>query len=199
MRTTPKVWLTQEQQDDFERFARSRTLAARLVQLARIVLMAAARKPDQEIAQAMGIARQTAALWRGRFAEHGIAGIEEDAPRSGRPRVILPAKIDEVVSKTTRETPADATHWSTRGLAEVTGISPSTVGRIWRAHGLKPHRVKSFKLSNDPRFAEKLEDVVTLYLDARNDSIGLSLEVKGKMHRLACDRHGLTCRQGGAG
>src|SRR5438046_9059708 len=105
--------------------------------------MAAARKPDQAIAQALGIARQTAALWRGRFAEHGIAGIEKDAPRSGRPRVILPAKIDEVLSKNTRETPADAPHWSTRGLAAVNGIRPVTGGRIWRAHGLKPHPGKA--------------------------------------------------------
>src|SRR5438094_3531696 len=199
MRTAPKVWLTQEQQDDFERFARSRTLAARLVQRARIVLMAAARKPDQEIAQAMGIARQTAALWRGRFAEHGIAGIEKDAPRSGRPRVILPAKIDEVVRKTTRETPADATHWSTRGLAEVTGVSPSTVGRIWRAHGLKPHRVKSFKLSNDPRFAEKLEDVVTLYLDPPKDSIVLSLDEKCQIQALDRSQPGLPWKKGRCG
>src|SRR5437773_9864683 len=112
MPRTAKVWLTQEQQDDFERFARSRTLAARLVQRARIVLMAAARKPDQEIAQALGIARQTAALWRGRFVEHGIAGIEKDAPRSGKPRAILPPQIDEVVTQTPRETPADATRRS---------------------------------------------------------------------------------------
>src|SRR5437867_13375868 len=127
MRTAPKVWLTQEQQDDFERFARSRTLAARLVQRARIVLMAAARKPDQEIAQALGIARQTAALWRGRFVEHGIAGIEKDAPRSGRPSVILPAKIDEVVSKNTRETPAAATPLSKRSLVYVNGVCHSPV------------------------------------------------------------------------
>ncbi|PYV07120.1 MAG: IS630 family transposase, partial [Acidobacteria bacterium] len=191
--------MTQEQQDDFERFARSRTLAARLVQRARIVLMAAARKPDQEIAQALGIARQTAALWRGRFVEHGIAGIEKAAPRSGRPRVILPAKIDEVVSKTTRETPADATHWSTRSLAEVTGVSPSTVERIWRAHGLKPHRVKSFKLSNDPRFAEKLEDVVTLYLDPPKDSIVLSLDEKCQIQALDRSQPGLPWKKGRCG
>src|SRR5436190_19549328 len=103
MRTTPKVWLTQEQQDDFERFARSRTLAARLVQRARIVLMAAARKPDQEIAQALGIARQTAALWRGRLVEHGKTGIEKEAPRSRKTRSVLAAQIDEGVSKTPRE------------------------------------------------------------------------------------------------
>src|SRR5205809_8048953 len=99
MRTAPKVWLTQEQQDDFERFARSRTLAARLVQRARIVLMAAARKPDQEIAQALGIARQTAALWRGPFAEHAIAGLRKNAPRPARARAILPPPTKQVARK----------------------------------------------------------------------------------------------------
>jgi transposase len=152
-----KVWLTRDQQDDLERFARSRTLAAHLVQRAKIILLAATRQPDVEIAQALGITRQTVALWRGRFLDQGLAGIEKDAPRSGRPRTILPDKIDEIVTKTTRQSPPDATHWSTRSLAEATGVSPSTVGRIWRSHGLKPHRVKTFKLSNDPRFAEKLE------------------------------------------
>src|SRR5512143_1880242 len=159
-----KVWLSQELQDDLERFARSRTLAARLVQRAQIVLLAAARKSDPEIARTLGIVRQTASLWRGRFVEQGIAGIEKDAPRSGRPRTITPARIDEIVRLTTQSTPVAATHWSTRTLAPVTAVSPSTIGRVWRAHGLKPHMVKSFKLSNDPRFAEKLEDVVPLYL-----------------------------------
>src|SRR5438128_12480974 len=125
MRTTPKVWLTQEQQDDFERFARSRTLAARLVQRARIVLMAAARKPDQEIAQALGIARQTAALWRGRFVQHGIARVEKDAPPSRRPTVVLPPQSYQVVGKTTRQTPPDATHCSPRRLPAATRGRPS--------------------------------------------------------------------------
>src|ERR1700689_674685 len=142
MPRSPKIWLTTEQQDDFERFARSRTLAARLVQRAQIVLQAAVGKSDVEIAQALDITRQTAGLWRRRFWELGIAGIEKDAPRSGRPRRIAPGKIDEIVSLTTRQTPAHATHWSTRTLAVVAAVSPSTVGRIWRAHGLKPHRVK---------------------------------------------------------
>ncbi len=194
-----KVWLTREQQDDFERFARSRTLAARLVQRAKIVLLAATRKPDQEIAQALGIARQTVALWRGRFIEQGIAGIEKDAPRSGRPRTILADKIDEIVAKTTRQTPAGATHWSTRSLAEETGVSPSTIGRIWRVHGLKPHRVKSFKLSNDPRFAEKLEDVVNLYLDAPQDSLVLSLDEKSQIQALDRTQPGLPWKKGRCG
>ena len=154
-----KIWLSQELRDDLERFARSRTLAARLVQRAQIVLMAAARMSDQEIAQAVGVVRQTVGLWRGRFVEQGISGIEKDAPRSGRPRTITPARIDEIVRLTTQSTPVAATHWSTRTLAPLTEMSPSTIGRIWRAHGLKPHMVKSFKLRNDPRFAEKVEDV----------------------------------------
>ncbi len=97
-----KIWLSQELRDDLERFARSRTLAARLVQRAQIVLMAAARKSDQEIARAVGVVRQTVGLWRSRFVEHGIAGIEKDAPRSGRPRTITPARIDEIVRLTTQ-------------------------------------------------------------------------------------------------
>jgi transposase len=102
MPRSPKVWLTTEQQDDFERFARSRTLAARLVQRAQIVLQAAAGKADVEIAQALDITRQTAGLWRRRFLDRGIAGMERDAPRSGRPRIMAPGKIDEIVSLTTR-------------------------------------------------------------------------------------------------
>ena len=144
-----KVWLNQEVRDDLERFARSRTLAGRLVQRAQIVLLAAARKSDQEIAEAVGVVRQTVSLWRGRFVEQGITGIEKDAPRSGRPRTITPARINEIVRLTTQSTPVAATHWSTRTLSPVTAVSPSTIGRIWRAHGLKAHRVKSFKLSND--------------------------------------------------
>src|SRR5258708_39672558 len=158
-RRAPKGSLTQEQQDDLERFARSRTLAARLVERARIVVRAAAGLENQEIAAEMDVCRQTVGRWRERFTTRGMDGLE-DRPRSGRPaRIQLPA-IDEIVRLTTQSTPVAATHWSTRTLAPVVEVSPSTVARIWRAHGLKPHRVKSFKLSNDPRFAEKLEDEI---------------------------------------
>jgi transposase len=178
MSRAPKVWLTAEQQDDFVRFARSQTLAARLVERSKIVLQAAAGKADIEIAQALGITRQTVGLWRRRFLDRVIAGIEKDAPRSGRPRLIAASKIDEIVSLTTRQKPANATHWSTRTLAEVAAVSASTVGRIWRAHGLKPHRVRTFKLSNDPRFAEKLEDVISLHLHPPDLAIVLSVDEK---------------------
>jgi len=112
-----KIWLSQELRDDLERFARSRTLPARLVQRAQIVLLAAAHKSDQEIATAVGVVRQTVGLWRGRLVERGITGIEKEAPRAGRPRSITPARIDEIVRLTTQSTPVAATHWSTRTLA----------------------------------------------------------------------------------
>jgi transposase len=179
-----KIWLSQELRDDLERFVRSRTLVARLVQRAQIVSMTAARKSDQEIAQVVGVVRQTVGFWRSRFVEQGIAGIEKDAPRSGRPRTITPARIDEIVRLTTQSTPAAATHWSNRTLAPVTGVSPSTICRIWRAHGLKPHLVKSFKLSNDPRFAEKLEDVVPLYLDPPPGAVVILVDEKCQIQAL---------------
>lgn len=199
MPRTSKVWLSQEQQDDLERFARSRTLAARLVRRSRILLMAAAHKPDREIAQALGIARQTVALWQERFVEQGIAGVEKDAPRSGRPATILPSQIDGILRKTTQQTPPDATHWSTRTLARATAVSPSTVGRIWRAHGLKPHLVKRFKLSNDPRFAEKLEDVVNLYLHPPADAIILAVDEKCQIQALDRTQPGLPWKKGRCG
>jgi transposase len=199
MPRAPKVWLTTEQQDDFERFARSRTLAARLVERAKIVLQAAAGKADTEIAKALDITRQTAALWRQRFLDGGIAGLEKDAPRSGRPRVIVASKIDEIVALTTRQKPANATHWSTRTLAEVADVSASTVGRIWRAYGLKPHRVKTFKLSNDRHFAEKLEDVISLYLHPPEDAIVLSVDEKCQIQALDRSQPGLPWKKGRCG
>jgi transposase len=194
-----KIWLSQELRDDLERFARSRTLPARLVQRSQIVLLAAARKSDQEIAQAVGVVRQTVSLWRNRFVEYGMAGIEKDAPRSGRPRTITLARTDEIVRLTTQSTPVAATHWSTRTLAPVAAVSPSTIGRIWRAHGLKPHRVKSFKLSNDPRFAEKLADVVPLYLHPPAGAVVISVDEKTQIQALDRTPPGLPWKKGRCG
>jgi hypothetical protein len=124
-----------------------------------------------------------------------MAGIEKDAPRSGRPRSITPARIDEIVRLTTQTTPVAATHWSTRTLAPVTEVSPSTIGRIWRAHGLKPHMVKSFKLSNDPRFAEKLEDVVPLYLHPPAGAVVISVDEKCQIQALDRTQPGLPWKK----
>ena len=155
-----KIWLSQEQEDDVQRFARSRTLPARLVERSKMLLHCAAGHTLEETAEQLGVVRQTVSRWLGRYVEQGLKGDEKDAPRSGRPPRILSSQIAEIVEKTTQEKPAGSTHWSTRTMAPIVGVSPSSVGRIWRAHGLQPHRVKNFKLSNDPRFAEKMEDVV---------------------------------------
>jgi transposase len=199
MQRAYRIRLNQEQEDDFQRFARSQTLPARLVQRSKMLLLYAAGHSVEEVAQQLGVARQTVSRWLGRFAEQGQVGIEKDAKRSGRPPLILPPKITEIVEKTTRETPAGATHWSTRTLAPEVGVSASSVGRIWRAHGLKPHCVKRFKLSNDPRFAEKLEDVVNLYLHPPADAIVLSLDEKCQIQALDRTQPGLPWKKGRCG
>ena len=132
---------------------------------AKIILGSVAGKAKREIAEKLGIARQTVRRWEKRFQQQGTKtkGLE-DAPRSGRPRRIQPEQIAQIVQKTTQETPADSTHWSTRSLAAVVNVSPSSVARIWRSKKLKPYRVRTFKLSNDPKFAGKTEDIVPLYL-----------------------------------
>ena len=198
LRQAPKVWLSQEQRDDLERSARSRTLPVRLVERARIVLRAAVGWDNQEIAEELSLCRQTVGLWRQRFAVGGLRGLE-DQPRTGRPRRILEPTIAEVVRLTTQTTPVAATHWSTRTLAPLTGVSVSTVGRIWRAHGLKPHRVKSFKLSNDPDFGEKLEDVIPLYLHPPAGAVVISVDEKCQIQALDRTQPGLPWKKGRCG
>ena len=199
MRRAYKVWLSREQEDDLERFARSRTLPARLVERSKMLLLCAAGNGAEEVAEQLGVVRQTVCRWLGRYVERGLDGIEKDAQRSGRPPLILPSQIARIVEKTTRETPVGATHWSTRTLAPEMGVSASTIGRIWRAHGLKPHRVGSFKLSNDPRFAEKLEDVVNLYHHPPADAIVLSLDEKCQIQALDRSQPGLPWKKGRCG
>jgi transposase len=126
--------------------------------------------PKQEIAKQLGLARQTVLRWEQRFLQSGLEGLK-DAPRSGRPATIGPEKIAHIVHKTMQETPRDSTHWSTRSLAQETEVSASSAGRIWRKHKLQPHRVKTFKLSNDRLFAEKTADIVELYLNPPPDSV----------------------------
>src|SRR2546430_4294805 len=127
MLRTYRVLLNQEQEDDLRRFARSRTLPARLVERSKMLLECAAGHTVEEIAERLDVARQTVSRWLRRYVERGLAGIEKDLPRSGRPPVILPQQIAGIVAKTTRETPVGATHWSTRTLAPAVGVSASTV------------------------------------------------------------------------
>jgi transposase len=139
MRVARKVVLNGQQLEILQQRARARSLPARVVERARIVLRAAAGLQDKEIAAQLGITAEKAARWRRRFLDQGLAALEQDALRPGRHPKITPAKIREVVDKTTLERPEGITHWSTRTMAEATGVSESTVRRIWRAHGLNPN------------------------------------------------------------
>ena len=163
MRVAPKVILTDEQRVRLRRWSRGRTTPMRLVRRAQIVLLAAEGKQNIEIAEQLGIERTIVGRWRRRFVARGLAGLEKDAPRGGRPANTALAR--KIVEHTTRCKPSNATHWSTNSLAKVLGTSRSTVSRVWRANGLKPHLVRTFKVSNDPQFVQKLIDVVGLYLN----------------------------------
>jgi transposase len=164
MRVAPPIFLTEDERRTLHQWARGRSLPARLVERARVVLLAAAGKQDLEIAAEVGISNQKAARWRKRFLKMGLAGLEKDAPRPGRTPTITSTKVHEVVRRTTQEKPVNATHWSTRTMAEASGLSEKSIRRIWHKHDLKPHLSRTFKVSNDPAFAEKLEAIVGLHL-----------------------------------
>lgn len=191
-----KIQLTAAQQEELERCVASRTLPVRAAERVKIILGLAAGKAKQQIAKQLGIARQTVRRWEQRYLQQGTEKGLQDAPRSGRPRLITPEKIQQIVHKTTQEAPLDSTHWSTRSLAQVVGVSASSVSRIWRAHKLKPHRVKTFKLSNDPQFAEKLEDTVELRLHPPPDSVVWSADEQCQIQALTRTQPGLPCAPG---
>src|SRR5437763_341986 len=199
MRVAPPVVLTEDQKRTLHQWARGRSLPARQVERARVVLLASAGRQDLEIAAEVGISNQKAARWRKRFLKLGLGGLEQDAPRPGRPSTLTSAKVQEVIRKTTQEKPANATHWSTRTMAKAAGLSEKTVRRIWHKHGLKPHLVESFKVSKDPQFAEKLEAIVGLYLNPPEHALVLCCDEKSQIQALDRTQPGLPLKPGRAG
>lgn len=164
MRAAPKVVLSDEQRAELSRLVRSGKTPVRLSERAQIVLRAADDVTNKDIAAELGIDWQRVARWRKRFVAGGLSAIAKDRPRGRKgPHVATPEKVAEIVRLTTRDLPPNATHWSTRTMAVAARVSEKTVRRVWHKNGLKPHLVKTFKVSNDPKFAEKLEDVVGLY------------------------------------
>jgi transposase len=199
MRVAHPIVLTPEQKGALEQCARARSLTVRLVERARIVLLAAAGKQDKDIATELEITAHKAARWRKRFLDAGIAGLEKDAPRPGRRPSISAAKVRRVIYKTTQEKPTHATHWSTRSMAAAVSLSEASVRRIWRKHGLKPHLVETFKVSTDPHFAEKLEAVVGLYLNPPEHALVLCCDEKSQIQALDRTQPGLPLKRGRAG
>jgi transposase len=151
---------------------------------------------NKQIAAQMGVTPRMVALWRGRFIALGIDGLLKDAPRPGRTPAISATIVSAVIAKTTQSTPANATHWSRSTMARAMSISDSTVGRIWRANGLKPHRVDTFKVSNDPEFADKLEAIVGLYLNPPEHALVLSVDEKSQIQALDRTQPGLPMKKG---
>ena len=188
-----------EQKRTLETILRSQTTEQRVVLRARIVLAAANGVPNHGIARQLNVSRPTVLLWRARFAAGGVEAISRDAARPGRPRLIDAKKVDAIVTATLHTKPIAATHWSTRTLAADQGVSPATIQRIWKAHGLKPHRVETFKLSRDKRFVEKLRDVVGLYLNPPEHALVLSIDEKSQIQALDRTQPGLPWKKGRAG
>jgi len=199
MRTAPLVTLDDNQRQTLQRWGRGRKTQARLVLRANIILLASKGTQNNDIAAELGTERTIVGRWRARFAQHGLAGIEKDLPRSGR----KPTKRNElaqlILEKTTKEMPSNATHWSTRSLAKELGISQSMVHRVWKANGLKPHLAKTFKVSNDPHFIEKLVDVVGLYMDPPEHALVLCADEKSQIQALDRTQPGLPLKKGRCG
>lgn len=196
MRVAVAIELTDAERVKLESYARGRSTPARLVLRSKIVLLAATGLQNKDIADSLETLQKTVGLWRNRFAKKRLAGIEKDAPGRGRPKTIAAKKVAEIVRMTTQETPPNATQWSTRDMAKAAEISASTVRRIWQEHGLKPHRTRTFKLSRDPEFAEKLANVVGLYLNPPANAIVLSCDEKSQIQALDRTQPSLPFRSG---
>ena len=176
--------LTAGEREQLGRWARRRRTAAGLAARSRIVLACAAGANNSLIARRLGVARPTVAKWRGRFAAGRLEGLF-DEPRPGRPRTLSDERIEEVIVRTLEEeAPEGGTHWSTRRMAAASGLSQSTVSRVWRAFGLQPHRVEHWKLSKDPLFVEKVRDIVGLYLDPPERAVVLCVDEKSQIQAL---------------
>jgi transposase len=199
MRVAPVITLTPELKDWLQEQVNSGLTAKRLVERCQIVLLAAQGQENLQIATSLGFSRHKVARWRDRFHEVGRAGIESDAPGRGRKPVYGEEMSKLIVDRTLRSRPPLATHWSRRTLAKALDIGPTTVGKVWRAHGLKPHLARTFKVSNDPRFVEKLEDVVGLYLNPPEHALVLCCDEKSQIQALDRTQPGLPLKKGRAG
>lgn len=193
MRVAAEIQLTAEGRGTLVKVAGSRRTSVRLAQRARIVLLASKGMQNKEIADDLGVGRVQVGRWRERYAESRFAGIERDLPRGAPARVVDDARL---VRLTTQSVPRKAAYWSTRSMADEIGVSQSSVSRHWRAHGLKPHLVKSFKVSRDPKFAEKLEDIVGLYLSPPEHALVLCCDEKSRIQAPDRTRPGLPLKKG---
>ena len=198
-RRATQIVLSPEERATLSKWSRGKRFSVRLVQRAKIIQMASEGVLNQDIAARLGTTRPTVQLWRDRFLAHRLSGLEKDAPRPGRLPSIPGKKIAEVVEATLHTKPSNATHWSTRTMAVAQGISEATVWRIWKQHNLKPHLIKTFKLSRDKQFVEKLHDVVGLYMNPPDKALVLCVDEKSQIQALDRTQPGLPMKKGRCG
>jgi transposase len=191
--------LSEAQRQMVEAWVSAGTSPQRLVFRCQIVLLAAEGLSNSRIAAELGTSRPTVILWRRRFAEGGPVALQEDAAGRGRKPTIPAAKIKEIIEATLHTKPAGSTHWSVRTMAAAQGVSPATVQRIWDAHGLEPHRTRSFKISRDKKFVEKLTEVVGLYLNPPDKALVLCVDEKSQIQALNRTQPGLPMKKGRCG
>ena len=203
MRVAVKIQLSEADRTCLERWARSRSVAVRLRERSRMVLMAADGMTNKAIAAALGVDQNKVGRWRRRFAAEGLDGISKERPRGGnhggKCSKAQAALRSEVIRLTTQTEPPDATHWSCRSMARVAGTTHSFVHRVWRSSGLKPHLVRTFKVSTDPHFEEKLQDVVGLYLNPPENAAVFSFDEKSSIQALDRTQPGLPLKKGRCG
>ena len=186
------------QREVLDTLAGSRTAEYRLVQRAQVLLLAADGVSNSEISEVSGVSRPTVLAWRGQFEKDGLIGFGEVAKGRGRKPSISAEKVAEIVDLTLHSKPEGQTHWSCRSMATRVGVSSASVQRIWSARGLKPHLVKTFKLSNDRRFEEKLVDVVGLYLNPPDQAVVLCMDEKSQIQALDRTQPSLPMTKGRA-
>jgi transposase len=199
MRKAPQIVLTEDEQSTLERWFRAKTSQVRLAQRARIVLEAARGRMNKDIATDVGAVEHVVGKWRRRFAQGRCAAIAQDAPRMGRPPRQRERMGRRIVEMTIQQRPVGATHWTVRTLATALGVNRELVRRVWKDAGLKPHQVRTFKLSTDPQFAEKVIDVVGLYLDPPDHALVLCVDEKSQIQALDRTQPGLPMKPGRAG
>jgi len=199
MRVAPIIELTPVEKKKLEQYSRARSAPLRLKERASMILLAAQGLENTDIAERLDQDVGKVGRWRKRYAQSGLEGIAKDKTRPGRIRALSAALRSRIIKLTLHSKPRKATHWSRGSMAKEVGVSPSSVGRVWAANGLKPHRLKTFKLSNDKRFEEKLEDIVGLYLSPPEHAIVLSCDEKSQMQALDRTQPGLPLKKGRCG
>ena len=199
MHMAPPILLSSAERSTLTAWARAKSLPLRVTQRAQIITLAADGVLSQAIAERLGVSRPTVQLWRERFLALRLVGLEKDAPRPGRIPSIPETKVRAIVEATLRTKPPAATHWSTRTMAGAQGVSEATVRRIWKQHNLKPHLLKTFKLSRDKQFLEKLTDVVGLYLNPPAKALVFCVDEKSQIQALDRTQPGLPIKKGRCG